>query len=77
MQVLKNKIQTIKKEYYELRMLLRTALLFLSDTPVFRVSDKAFPSQRHDRPESATRARRVSDTGKRVPAHFFYSFINT
>lgn len=24
MQVLKNKIQTIKKEYYELRMLLRT-----------------------------------------------------
>lgn len=70
MQVLKNKIQTIKKEYYELRMLLRTALLFLSDTPLF-------PSQRHDRPESATRARRVSDTGKRVPAHFFYSFINT
>lgn len=47
MQVLKNKIQTIKKEYYELRMLLRTALLFLSDTPLF-------PCLRQGIPESAT-----------------------
>lgn len=57
--MLKNKIQTIKKEYYDFS----------------RVSDKAFPSQRHDRPESATRARRVSDTGNRVPAYLFIHLL--
>ena len=51
-------------------------LFYFYPIPLFsRVSDKAFPSQRHDRPESATRARRVSDTGKRVPAHFFIHLL--
>lgn len=51
-------------------------LCYFYPIPLFsRVSDKAFPSQRHDRPESATRARRVSDTGKRVPAHFFIHLL--
>ena len=51
-------------------------LFYFYTIPLFsRVSDKAFPSQRHDRPESATRARRVSDTGKRVPAHFFIHLL--
>jgi predicted histone-like DNA-binding protein len=40
-----------------------------------RVSDKAFSSRRHDRPESATRARRVGDTGKRVPVHLFIHLL--
>ena len=51
-------------------------LFYFYPIPLFsRVYDKAFPSQRHDRPESATRARRVSDTGKRVPAHFFIHLL--
>ena len=36
----------------------------MNRNPFSRVSDKAFSSRRHDRPESATRARRVGDTGK-------------
>lgn len=53
-------------------------LCYFYPIPLFsRVSDKAFPSQRHDRPESATRARRVGDTGKPGSGSFIYSFINT
>lgn len=46
MQVLKNKIQTIKKEYYDFS----------------RVSDKAFPSQRHDRLSSGAYTRALVDS---------------